>query len=373
MKKIKEVTTQSFAGKRAILVCFKEKSLRETEENVKELELLTLTLRLKIIKKFIFPLNTIHPSTFIGKGKVTVLKEFIEKEKIFVMIFEKDLTPIQQRNLEEILKVRVIDRTGLILHIFGEHAKSKEGKIQVELAHLSYLLPRLTGYGISLSRLGGGLGTRGPGEMKLEVYRRRIKERIHKLKQKIKEIEKHRELIRSSRRRKNFPFVSLLGYTNVGKSSLLNKMSSAKLYVADKLFSTLDPATRAVYLGDDKICLVSDTVGLLQNIPHHLIEAFKSTLEETTYADLILCVYDASSSNLEKQKATVLEVLEILGIENKPCLTVFNKIDLLSPEEINILKGKYPEGIFVSAITGEGIEELKNSIKEILYGVEVKP
>ncbi|MCS7181236.1 MAG: GTPase HflX, partial [bacterium] len=366
MKKLIENLPDTFIGKKGILVLIKDKTYYEIEEEAEELTALSKTLGIKIIEKFYVNLQHINPATYIGKGKLEEIKNFVQKNNVSLLIFEKELSPVQQRNIEEVLNIKVIDRTELILYIFGEHANSKEGKIQVELAQLNYLLPRLTGHGIALSRLGGGLGTRGPGEMKLEVYKRRIKERIYILKEKIKDIEKHRKVIRKSR--ENFPTASLLGYTNVGKSSLLNALSSANLYVADKLFATLDPATRAVYLDKNKICLVSDTVGLLKNIPHHLIEAFKSTMEEIKYSDLIICVFDISKPTLEKQKETISEVLKILNIENKNKLEVFNKIDLLSREEIEIIKNKYPEVICVSAKTKEGIDNLKNVLKDILYG-----
>jgi len=367
VKSIKEVAGQTFAGRKAIIVGFRERRDYETEESVRELEFLCKTLKLKLARNFIYKPDLIHPATYIGKGRLQEIKEYSDRETPNFVIFGNELNPVQQRNIEDFLKVRVIDRTELILHIFGEHAKSKEGKIQVELAQLHYLLPRLTGYGISLSRIGGGLGTRGPGEMKLEVYRRRIKEKIHRLKKEMEDIERHREIIRDSRKRKNFPSVTVIGYTNVGKSSLINRLSSSELYVANKLFSTLDPATRAVYLGDNKICLMNDTVGLLHNIPHHMIEAFKSTLEEVRFSDLILCVYDCSAIILEKQRNTISEVLKILSSEEKPRLDVYNKIDLLSPEDMNILRSKNPEGLFVSASTGEGLAELKESLRKTIY------
>jgi GTPase len=368
VKRLKEVAEQSFAGRKAVLIGFREREERDTEESIKELEFLCKTLKLKVIKSFIYKPTVIHPATYIGKGRVQEIKDYSDGEKPSFVIFGRELTPIQQRNLEEILGVRVIDRTELILHIFGEHAKSKEGKIQVELARLSYLLPRLTGHGISLSRVGGGLETKGPGEMKIEVYRRRIKDRIHRLNEEMKDVEKHREVIRNSRRRKNFPLVTLLGYTNVGKSSLLNRLSASELYVENKLFSTLDPATRAVYIGENRTCLVSDTVGLLYNIPHHMIEAFKSTLEEVRFSDLILCLYDSSAFSMERQINTMSEVFKILEVEEKPHIDIFNKIDLLSPEELSIIKSDNPNGLFASALTGEGIDRLKESIRRILYG-----
>ncbi len=367
MKKLKEVADRTFAGRKAVLIGFRERDERETEEGIRELEFLSATLKLRIIRKFIYKPDVIHPATCLGKGRLQGIKEYTDTEKPSVAVFGRELTPMQQRNLEETLGLRVIDRTELILYIFGEHAKSREGKTHVELAHLSYLLPRLTGYGISLSRIGGGMATKGPGEMKLEVYRRVIKERIHKLKREMEDIKKHRQVIRNSRKRKNFPLVSVIGYTNVGKSSLLNSLSSSDLYVANKLFSTLDPATRAVYVGDKKICLLSDTVGLLYNIPHHMIEAFKSTLEEVQFSDMILCVYDSSSFSMERQRKTISEVLGMLSVEDKPQLNVFNKTDLLTPEETVVLKDGNPDGIFVSAVTGAGIDRLKEALRQNFY------
>lgn len=367
MKILKAVQSGTFTGRRAVIVAFRERKESETEEVVKELEFLCITLGLKAIKEFIYRPDIIHPATYIGKGRLEEIKEFISREKIDFLIFGNELSPVQQRNIETFLRIRVIDRTELILHIFGEHAKSKEGKIQVELAQLSYILPRLTGYGISLSRIGGGLGIKGPGEMKLEVYRRRIKERMHKLRKEIEEIEQHREIIRTARRRKNFPLVTVIGYTNVGKTSIINKISASNLYVANKLFSTLDPATRGIYLGDNRVCLITDTVGLLYNIPHHMIEAFKSTLEEVTFADLILCVYDCSSHNMERQHSTIVDVLKLLSCEDKPKIDVYNKMDLLNPEDLHILMHNYPDALFVSAHTGEGLGILKERIKEALY------
>ncbi len=359
---------QELAGRKAVLVCFRDKDLLETDEAVRELQLLTGTLRLNLVQTLVFSLHDINPATFVGEGKVLQLRALRDKEDVFLFIFERELLPVQQRNLETRLDARVIDRTGLILQIFAEHARSSEGKIQVELAELNYLLPRLTGQGVALSRLGGGLGTRGPGEMKLEVQRRRIKERIHRLNQKIKEIEKHRDLLRQGRRKKNFRFVSLLGYTNVGKSTLLNQLSARRnLLAADQLFSTLDPATRAVYLGDGRHCLMSDTVGLLHNLPHNLIAAFKATLEEALFSDLLLCLYDASSPALERQRRTTFEVIRMLGLEAKSYIEVFNKMDLVGPEDRNILQAAYPQAVFISSRQEEGLETLRNRIGQELF------
>lgn len=373
MKKIKEIVRQELAGRRTVLVIFQKRDSVDTEESLKELEFLAFTLRLKVVEKFVFKIHDVRPATYLGKGKLQELQSLVQQKDVFIFIFDTELTPVQQRNLEESLQTKVIDRTGLILRIFADHARTSEGKIQVELAQLTYLLPRLTGHGILLSRLGGGLGTRGPGEMKLEVYRRIIKDRIHKLNQKIKEIEKHRNLLRSSRRKKNYSVVSILGYTNVGKSTLLNSLRSSKdLLVANKLFSTLDPTTRAVYLGNGKSCLITDTVGFLHDLPHHLIAAFKATLEEAVFSDLLLCVYDSSSRNLEKQRSTTFDVIKLLEIgENKPYIEVLNKIDLLSNEGREILRRDFPEAIFVSAVTGEGLDVLKEKIQEVLYAAHI--
>jgi len=366
------VAAKSFAGKKALLVNVRERRQEDTEESVNELEFLCFTLRLKVVGKFLAKLNYIHPSTYLGEGKLLEIKDAAGKTGSSFVVFGNDLLPVQQRNIEEILEVPVIDRTQLILHIFGEHAKSKEGKIQIELAKLDYLLPRLTGHGVELSRIGGGFATKGPGEMKLEVYRRRIKERIYRLRKEIKDIEKHRKLIRESKRREGFPAAALVGYTNVGKSRILNKLSSSSLHVANRLFSTLDPATRAVYLGENKFCLVSDTVGLLHDIPHHLIEAFQSTLEEARYADLILVVYDISAKDIERQRNTIAGVFRILGIEDKKRLDIYNKTDRLSSEEKNIICSSVAGGVFISALTGEGIDELKENLRKNLYGDAIK-
>ena len=368
MKRIHQVVEKSFSGKKAIVVNLKEDKEEETEESSGETRLLCKTLRLRIVKEFTVKLNYPHPATFLGEGKLQELKRAVDEVSPAYVIFGRDLMPVQQRNIEDCLKVEVIDRTGVILQIFGQHAKSKEGKIQIELAQLGYMLPRLAGHGTELSRIGGGFATKGPGEMKIEVYRRRIKERIYRLRREIKDIEKHRKLIRESRRRSRYPVISLMGYTNVGKSSLLNSLSASRLYVADKLFATLDPASRAVFLGDGHYCLVSDTVGLLHDIPHHLIEAFQSTLEEVKYADMILVVYDISAKNIDRQKKTVSDVFHLLGIEDKKILEVYNKTDLLAIEEKKIMSLSMPEGIFVSAASGEGIRELKEILRENLYG-----
>jgi len=370
VKNIDQLPNEPFVGKKIFLVNFKKRYTRDTQEEITELQSLSRTLGFVILKEYLIKLNYVNPATYLGAGKLNELKKDTDVLTPSFIVFSDDLSPIQQRNLEESLGLQVIDRTGLILHIFGNHAKTKEGKIQVELAQLDYILSRLTGHGIELSRIGGGFATKGPGEMKLEVHRRRIKSRIYKLRREIKGVEKHRKIIRESKRRENFPVVALMGYTNVGKSRLLNRLSSSDLYVANKLFATLDPVTRAVHIGNEKICLVSDTVGLLYNIPHHLIEAFKSTLEEVKYADLIMVVFDISKNNLARQKDTVSDVFKMLGVDDKKRIDVYNKIDLLAPEEKNIMQNNLSDGVLVSAVTGEGIENLKERLRENLYDYE---
>ncbi|MCM8788712.1 MAG: GTPase HflX, partial [Candidatus Omnitrophica bacterium] len=276
------LTGANIAGKKALVIDLKGGPAGYPEENLEELKSLARTLGLNVVKSLLIrhP-EPVHPSTYIGKGKIQEVKKLIQQLRCDLIIFGKELSPVQQRNLEDSFGVTVVDRTVLILLIFGRHAHTLEGKLQVELAQMTYLLPRLIGSYGRLSRLGGTIGTRGPGEQKLEVYRRRIRERIQILNKRIKEIEKHRAIIRIARQRQNLPVAVLIGYTNVGKSTLLNALTHRQDAVVDNaLFSTLDPLTRLVYLGDRSYCLLSDTVGLLSSLPHHLIAAFRATLEE---------------------------------------------------------------------------------------------
>lgn len=338
------------------------------EDSLEELKMLAGTAGIHPVGSKVFSNYFISSDTYLGKGKVEELTRFVSEKRANAILFDREINPVQERNLEKTLQVRIIDRTDLILQIFAQHAKSKEGKLQVELARLTYLLPRLTGKGVLLSRLGGGIGTRGPGEQKLEVERRRIKERIGYIKKKIKEIEKQRFLLRERRKKKRFPLIALVGYTNTGKSALLNILSKkGDLKVANQLFSTLDPATRLVYFGEKRFGLVSDTVGFLYNLPHLLIAAFKATLEELSFADLILCLVDASSPLIEKERRASFRVLEEVDASDKPLLLLVNKIDLLKNyRERERLRERFPEALFISAKTGEGIEELKTRISSLL-------
>ncbi len=352
---------------RALLVIVQtaEKSgpfLRESYEEMKEL---TLSAGGEVASATEVKLDRPSPSHFIREGKIDEIREKVIREKAQLIIFNVDLTPVQARNLEGAVGVRAVDRTGLILDIFARRARSREGKLQVEVAQLNYLLPRLVGQGTILSRLGGGIGTRGPGEQKLEVDRRRLRDRISRLKGELDKLGRHRELIRSGRKRKDFSTVAIVGYTNAGKSTLLNTLTGAGAFTEDKLFATLDPMTRHAKRNGHRI-LFTDTVGFLRDLPHGLIEAFKSTLEEVTDADCLIHVLDASSPYAEEQKTAVEKVLEELRAGKKPLLLALNKSDLITAEEREFLTGKYPEGIFISAREGTGLDRFYEKLEEIL-------
>jgi len=316
------------------------------------------------------------PDLFIGKGKFEEIARLCREKNIDVVIFNNDLSPTQLRNLERGLNgVKVIDRTQLILDIFAQHAYSEEGKIQVELAQLEYLLPRLTGRGIHLSRLGGGIGTRGPGEKILEYNKRRIKSRISKLKLELKELENRRHALRKRRKDAMLISIAIVGYTNAGKTTLLNKLTNSNRLTADRLFTTLDPVSRMYILPNNLKVLFHDTVGFLYNLPHHLIEAFKATLEEVKEADLLLHVLDGSNPRMHDLDSAVYSVLKELKAEDKPILTVVNKIDLIDNlDYLTRIKRDFKDGVFISALHGSGIDFLIDNILKILSGlvVEVK-
>ncbi len=300
---------------------------------------------------------------FIGKGKLKELGLLVQTIDANLIVFDEELSGIQIRNLELALGIKVIDRTQLILDIFAQRAKSREGKLQVELAQLKYAMPRLIGLGGQLSRTGGGIGTKGPGEKKLELDRRRIRERVNDLQNEIKDIKKQRGIQRGSRENNNVFQVCIVGYTNAGKSTLLNSLADANIYAKDQLFATLDPTTRKVILESGKEILVTDTVGFIKKLPHELVEAFKSTLEEVLYADLLVHVVDGSNKDYDKQIKVVLEVLKELGAENKPMVTVINKIDKLeSTDAINVENNNDSPIIFASALNKSGLEELKKEM-----------
>ena len=297
-----------------------------------ELERLADTAGAKVVAYCSQFVKAINPATYIGSGKLQEVKDLVETHSIDVVLFNQDLSPVQQRNIEKKLHRRIVDRTELILDIFAQHAQSRDGKIQVELAQLRYIRPRLTGRGIDLSRLGGGIGTRGPGETKLEVDRRRIDQRISRLGKEWEKVRAARRLQRKSRQREGLPTIVLVGYTNAGKSTLLNRMTSAEVLAKNQLFSTVDTTTRRLRLPDGRRALISDTVGFISDLPKPLLAAFRATLEVVEEADMLIHVADASSPFLEDQLHAVNEVLAGLGCSEKPYITVFNKVDLVEEQ-----------------------------------------
>ena len=303
---------------------------------------------------------------FVGRGKVEELILIRQERAIDLLIFDDELTPAQQRNIEEAIGIKVIDRYGLILDIFAQRARSHEGKLQVELAQLRYLLPRLGGQGIVLSRLGGGIGTRGPGETKLESDKRRLRSRISDIQQEIFQVEKYRELQRRSRKKTAFPSIALVGYTNAGKSTLMNRLTSAGVLAEDKLFATLDPTTRCIRLPKGQDVFLSDTVGFIQKLPHQLIAAFKATLEEVVQADLLLHVIDASHPRYQEQIDAVYEVLRELKADSKEAITVYNKVDQLDAPGLVERLSREENSVVLSALTGRGIDSLLACIEQLL-------
>jgi len=315
----------------------------------------------EVIGEMLQKKDRVNPATLIGEGKVSELAEVVRLHRAQVVIFDNELKPVQQRNLENILDVKVIDRTGLILDIFAQRARSREGKIQVELAQMSYLLPRLAGHGIYLSRLGGGIGTRGPGEMKLEYDRRRIRKRISVLKSLIEQMASQRRIQRLRRQNAMIKVAALVGYTNAGKSSLLNALTSAGVRVEDKLFATLDPTTRRLSSADCQV-LLTDTVGFISSLPVQLIAAFKATLEEVVEADFLLHIVDLSHPDWVSQMAAVNTVLGELGAGEKPVIVVFNKIDLVHSGVIKRVTREYAESVAVSALKQINLLKLKEML-----------
>ncbi|HIX14156.1 MAG TPA: GTPase HflX [Candidatus Hungatella pullicola] len=336
----------------------------EAAASLDELEELVNTAGAVCVDKIIQNREQIHPGTYLGKGKVDEVKERLWELEATGIVCDDELSPAQLRNLEELLSTKVMDRTMVILDIFASRARTREGKIQVELAQLKYRAARLVGLRKSLSRLGGGIGTRGPGEKKLEVDRRLIHERIGQLKSELEDVKRHRELSRQQRSRTHTPVAAIVGYTNAGKSTLLNRLTQAGILAEDKLFATLDPTTRALELPSGEKILLTDTVGFIHKLPHHLIEAFKSTLEEAKYSDVILHVVDCSNPHMDMQMHVVYETLRQLEIENKEIITVFNKIDRLEePSAFRDFSSDYQ--VRISAKTGEGLDELLALLESI--------
>ena len=350
---------------KVILVGVSVEDADDTEKSLDELEELVKTAGAVTVGRVIQNREMIHPGTYVGKGKIDEIKELLWETEATGIICDDELSPVQLGNLQDALDTKVMDRTLIILDIFAARASTNEGKIQVELAQLKYRQSRLTGLGKSLSRLGGGIGTRGPGEKKLEMDRRLIKGRIAQLNRELKEVKRHREVTREQRNRTRIPVVAIVGYTNAGKSTLLNKLTGASVLSEDKLFATLDPTTRGLKLPSKQEVLFTDTVGFIRKLPHHLIEAFKSTLEEAKYADIILHVVDTSNPQMDEQMYIVYETLRNLGVEDKTIITAFNKQDKEGAETIlRDFKADYV--VRISAKTGFGFEELLGTIEKIL-------
>ena len=355
------------ARERVILVgvCTRE------NENLDELAELADTAGAEAVGRVIQNRESMHPGTYIGSGKIDEVRELAAALQADGVICDDELTPAQLRGLEQELDLKVMDRTLVILDIFAQHAPTSEGKLQVELAQLRYRLARLTGKGIAMSRLGGGIGTRGPGEKKLETDRRLIKSRIARLNRELKEMQIHRDTARKKRLNEAVPVAAIVGYTNAGKSTLLNALTGAGILAENKLFATLDPTTRRMELPSGQEILLTDTVGFIRKLPHHLVEAFKSTLEEARYADYILHVVDSVSPQMDAQMEAVYETLDRLGIAGRPVITLFNKRDLAAGSELP----KDPNAvrtIGISAGTGAGLKELQEVLEEQLRNSRVQ-
>ena len=336
-----------------------------TDESMRELAELVDTAGGEVVGEMVQNRPMPEGATYLGEGKLMELKLAIEDTDATLVVFDDELSPIQLRNISDILGVRVLDRSMLILDIFAMRARSGEGKLQVELAQLKYQLPRLRGMGLELSRTGGGIGTRGPGETKLESDRRHIRTRIAALEEQIREIKKHRDLLRKRRRKDGHIVCAIVGYTNAGKSTLLNRLTDAGVFAEDKLFATLDTTSRAITLEDNRQIIMIDTVGFIRKLPHYLIEAFKSTLEEAAEADFIIHVIDASSSEADNRIKVVCDVLDEIGAGGKPYINVYNKCDL---QNCSIASDNGGKNVFISAKTGQGIADLMAAIADTAPG-----
>ena len=349
---------------KVILVAVADQDTTEAEESLDELEELVKTAGAEVAARVIQVRETPHPGTYIGKGKIDEVNALLYGTDATGIVCDDELSPAQISNLEEALDTKVMDRTLIILDIFAKRAFTREGKIQVELAQLKYRASKLTGQGRALSRLGGGIGTRGPGEKKLESDRRLIRKRITALKEELSQVEKHRELLRTGRTRGKMKTAAIVGYTNAGKSTLLNTLTGAGVLSEDKLFATLDPTTRALTLDDGQQILLTDTVGFIRKLPHNLVEAFKSTLEEARYADYIIHVVDCSNPQAVQQMEVVYDTLQELEVQGKKTITLFNKVDMGAA--IRMRDSNADHTLKVSAKTGEGLEDLKALLGKIL-------
>ena len=360
-----EMIELSKIQERVILVGVSTDDHDDTQKSLDELEELAATAGAVTVGRVVQNLDQIHPTTYVGKGKLEEIQDLLWETEATGIICDDELSPIQLGNMEDVLDTKVMDRTLIILDIFAGRASTNEGKIQVELAQLKYRQSRLTGLGNSLSRLGGGIGTRGPGEKKLEMDRRLIKNRIAQLNRELKDVKRHREVTREQRNKTKVPVIAIVGYTNAGKSTLLNRLTGAGVLEEDKLFATLDPTTRNLKLPSKQEVLITDTVGFIRKLPHHLIEAFRSTLEEAKYADIILHVVDASNPQMDEQMYIVYETLENLEVRNKPIITAFNKQDKVEGDLI-LRDFKADHVVRISARQGDGLAELQQVIEDVL-------
>lgn len=355
---------------KVVLIAVRTSEEDDTEACLDELEELVKTAGAVTVAKVIQNREKVHPGTYLGKGKIEEVREMVWELGATGVVCDDELSPAQLRNLEDALETKVMDRTMVILDIFAARANTREGKIQVELAQLKYRAARLVGLRNSLSRLGGGIGTRGPGEKKLEMDRRLIHDRIGQLKEELKDVERHREVQRQQREKAHTQVAAIVGYTNAGKSTLLNHLTDAGILAEDKLFATLDPTTRSLKLPSGQEILLTDTVGFIRNLPHHLIKAFRSTLEEAALADVILHVCDASGAEFADELKITDDLLTELGASGKPVLLVFNKCDLIADGEQKMLLKRIAdqggcESVFISAKTGEGMEEFTEKLERI--------
>ncbi len=360
---------EEFKQEKERLITFMAQKKQEKEEvareSLEELDELIQTAGGEVVAQMLQRVDAINPGYYIGTGKVEELRTWIETYGATGVVCDDELSPVQMRNLAEALQTKVMDRTMIILDIFAQRARSKEGKLQVEIAQLKYQYSRLGGYGQMLSRQGGQIGSRGPGEKKLELDKRHIRARMDQLQSEIEEVERHRELIRTRRKKNQVPVVAIVGYTNAGKSTLLNTLSGSDVYAENQLFATLDPTTRAMSLPSGTEVMLTDTVGFIRKLPHHLVKAFYSTLEEVKYADIILHVMDASSEHLATHNEVVYQTLDQLQIKDIPMINVYNKIDLATEPYVKGEEGALE--VALSARTGENVEALLHLLEEILY------
>lgn len=370
------LTTEQEIEKVILVAVCDKGSVERAEESLEELAELAKTAGALTVDKVIQSRDKVHPATYVGKGKIEEIVDLLFMHKATGIITDDELSPAQIKNLEKELDTKVMDRSLLILDIFARHAHTREGILQVELAQLNYRVSRLIGLGQSLSRLGGGIGTRGPGEKKLETDRRHIRRRVAQLRSELDEVKKHQQLLRDNRKKQNKPIVAIAGYTNAGKSTLMNKLTDAQVLEEDQLFATLDPTTRQLELPEGKEILLTDTVGFIHKLPHHLIEAFHSTLEEVAFADVIVHVVDGANPSFEKHMQVVYDTLKRLDALTIPVITVFNKMDktIWNKEQ---LQDKRADSVFyISAKTGQGVDEvihyLEEKLRDGLQHIKVK-